>query len=149
MGGGNHVFYKSLGMAISYRFGMKDFLQKTESQQDFQAIKENNLFTGNTSITYSFSFVPSIVVAITHKMPIYFGAGITRKRIYREFSEKLSGNISWIEDKAGDKILPTFTVGTFIPIYRRLLLNVAYDYMPQTFFVGISIRSWESWDEFN
>lgn len=149
MGGGNHVFYKSIGMALSYRFGIKDLLQKTESQVDFPVIKQNNLFTGNTSTTYSFSVVPSIAIAITHKLPVYLGMGITRRRIYREFLEKGTGNVLWIEDKADDKILPTFTVGTFIPIYRRLLINVAYDYLPQTIFVGISIRSWESWDEFN
>ncbi|MFZ4799525.1 MAG: hypothetical protein ACOYMA_18660 [Bacteroidia bacterium] len=154
MVGGNHVFYKSIGMALSYRFGIKDFLAPGQfgtpgDVANFDSVNSNNLFTNKSNKTYAFAIVPSIAIAITHKIPLYIGMGITRERIYREYLEKPTGQKFWIEDKRFSKFLPTFTVGTFIPIYRRLLLNVAYDYLPQTFFVGISIRSWESWDEFN
>jgi hypothetical protein len=152
--GGNHVFYKSIGMAISYRFGIRDFLAPSQfgtpgDLQNFDSVRSNNLFTNNSNKTYAFVFVPSFVVALTHKMPLYFGVGIARERIYREYIEKGTGEKFWIEDKRDDKILPTFTIGTFIPIYRRLLLNVAYDHLPQSVFIGISIRSWDAWDEFN
>jgi len=154
MVGGNHVFYKSIGFALSYRFGIKDFMAPSQfgnpgKIQDFDFVKDNNLFTNNYQKTYSFSIVPSFVIALTHKLPLYIGAGITRERIYREYLEKGSGDKFWIEDKRDDKIVPTFTVGTFIPIYRRLLFNIAYDHLPQSVFIGISIRSWDSWDEFN
>ena len=154
MFGGNHVFYKSLGFALSYRFGIKDFMApgifgSPGDVQNFDSIKSNNLFTNNFQKTYSFSVVPSFVIALTHKIPLYVGVGITRQRVYREYIEKGNGDKFWIEDKRDDKIVPTFTVGTFIPIYRRLLFNIAYDHLPQSVFVGISIRSWDSWDEFN
>lgn len=152
--GGNHIFYKQIGMGISYRFGIKDFLAPGQfgtpgDLQNFDSVSSNNLFTKNFNKTYSFIFVPTFVVALTHKIPLYFGVGITRQRIYREYIEKGNGEKFWIEDKRDDKFLPTFTVGTFIPIYRRLLLNVAYDHLPQSVFIGISIRSWDAWDEFN
>lgn len=154
MFGGNHVFYKNLGFGLSYRFGIKDFLAPSifgfpGDLQNFDSINSNNLFTNNYQKTFAFSVVPSLVISITHKIPLYFGVGITRVRIYREYFEKGSGEKFWIEDIREDKILPTFTVGTFIPIYRRLLFNVAYDHLPQSFFIGISIRSWDAWDEFN
>ncbi len=154
MFGGNHVFYKSLGFALSYRFGIKDFMApgifgSPGDVQNFDSISANNLFTNNFQKTYSFSVVPSFVIALTHKIPLYVGVGITRQRVYREYIEKGNGDKFWTEDKRDDKIVPTFTVGTFIPIYRRLLFNVAYDHLPQSIFVGISIRSWDSWDEFN
>ncbi len=154
MFGGNHVFYKSLGFALSYRFGVKDFMApgifgSPGDLQNFDSISANNLFTNNFQKTYSFSVVPSFVIALTHKIPLYVGVGITRQRVYREYLEKGNGDKFWIEDKREDKIVPTFTVGTFIPIYRRLLFNIAYDHLPQSVFVGISIRSWDSWDEFN
>lgn len=154
MVGGNHVFYKSVGMALSYRFGIKDLLAPTQEGETgefdlFKNAKKKNLLTGKSVTAYSFSIVPSIAIAITHKIPLYIGMGITRKKVYKEYFAADTITKFWFVDDAETKILPTFTVGTFIPIYRRLLLNVAYDYLPQTFFVGISIRSWESWDEFN
>jgi len=152
--GGNHLFYKSLGFGLSYRFGIKDFLAPSQfgtpgNVEDFDSVIANNLFTNNANKTYAFSLVPTFVIALTHKIPLYIGVGIIRERIYREYLEKATGNKFWIEDKRNDKILPTFTLGAFIPIYRRLLLNIAYDHLPQSVFVGISIRSWDSWDEFN
>ncbi|MCF8429763.1 MAG: hypothetical protein K9G64_06480 [Bacteroidia bacterium] len=154
MFGGNHVFYKSIGMAISYRFGIKDLLAPTQDGETgelelFKNAKAKNLLTGKTSTAYSFAIIPSIAIAITHKIPLYIGMGITRKKVYKEYYAADTISKFWFVDDAETKILPTFTVGTFIPIYRRLLLNIAYDYLPQTVFVGISIRSWESWDEFN
>jgi hypothetical protein len=154
MVGGNHVFYKSIGMALSYRFGIKDLMAPTQDGVTgdydlFKNAKSKNLLTGKSSIAYSFAIVPSFAIAITHKIPLYIGAGITRKKVYKEYFGADSISKFWYVDDAETKILPTFTVGTFIPIYRRLLLNVAYDYLPQTLFIGISIRSWESWDEFN
>lgn len=154
MVGGNHIFHKNLGFALSYRFGIKDFLSPKEDgtpgkQEDFQTVVDKNLFTEKYSKTYSFFIVPSLAVAIRPKWPIYGGIGITRKRIYREYLEMGTGEKFWIEDKREDEILPTFTVGTFIPITGRLMLNVAYDHLPQSVFIGFAIRSWDSWNEFN
>lgn len=154
MVGGNHVFYKSLGFALSYRFGIKDLISPSldgnVGEVDlFKRAKSKNLLTGKASTAYAFSIIPSFAFSITHKIPAYVGIGITRKRIYKEYYAADSITKFWFIDDSETKILPTFTIGTFIPIYRRVLLNIAYDHLPQSVFIGISIRSWDSWDEFN
>ena len=87
MFGGNHVFYRSFGMALSYRFGIKDLLAPTQEGETgelelFKNAKAKNLLTGKTSTAYSFAIIPSFTIAITHKIPLYIGLGITRKKHY-------------------------------------------------------------------
>lgn len=151
--GGNHVFFKKVGFALSYRFGIRDFMEpikgKSGDQPFLDSIRANNLFTGEQSISYAYFVAPSLVVTLTPKIPLYIGMGITKKKVYKEYQEKFDPNKYWIEEKQDARLLPTFTIGTCIPIYGRLVLNLAYDNEPRTIFVGFTIRSWDSYDEIN
>jgi hypothetical protein len=149
--GGNHIFFKKAGFGISYRFGIKDFMEPVKGlpgdQKALEMIRDSNLFTGDQSISYAYFFVPSISIAITPKIPIYIGVGLTKKKVYKAYKEKFVDTKLWIEDKEDARTVPTFTIGTCIPIYGRFVMNFSYDHEPQALFVGFTIRAWDSYDE--
>ncbi len=149
--GGNHIYFKKVGFGISYRFGIKDFMEPVKGlpgdQKFLEIIRDSNLFTGQQSISYAYFFVPSISIAITPKIPIYLGVGLTKKKVYKEYKEKFVDIGLWVEDKEDARTVPTFTIGTCIPIYGRFVLNLAYDHEPQALFLGFTIRAWDSYDE--
>jgi hypothetical protein len=78
---------------------------------------------------------------ITKKIPIYLGAGIIRHREALEIiSFNTNGNSTeYILDPSRLRFKPNFTAGVYVPLFSRIVLNVAYDSKPGLLFVGLAI----------
>jgi hypothetical protein len=72
---------------------------------------------------------------------LYFGAGIIRHREALEIAAPffVPGKTEFIGDPERLRFKPTFTAGIFVPLFSRIVLNVAYDTRPNLFFVGLAI----------
>ncbi len=143
MVGGNHVSYRKVGFGLSWRFGINNYEKMKEGLSYIlyeNALRENWL-TGKFFNTYSYSVTANFVFHITKKIPLYFGAGAIRQRQFVEiqpFGNPAFPN-EWTINPNEVKFVPNFTAGVFIPLFSRLVLNVAYDHVPQMVFVGFSI----------
>jgi hypothetical protein len=145
MAGGNHVLYKKHGFGLSWRVGIGNIINKpgTAAEYPFDTAVVKGWLTGNTKPFFNYSTCLNYVLPITKKWPVYFGAGVTRKGLYAEsvetnpLGEKLDPVWHNVNRELGFKF--TFTAGTFIPITNRIILNIAYDHLPQTVFIGLAI----------
>ncbi len=143
MCGANHVSYRKFGFGISWRVGIQNLLINREgfSEIIFDTAKNNGWLTGNTKTSYSFGANMNFVFAITKKIPGYVGIGAVRQRVFSELQTPFAnpGETEWQIDPHNTKFVMNFGTGVFIPIANRVILNLAYDHKPQTFFVGIAI----------
>ncbi|MBC7382416.1 MAG: hypothetical protein H7296_05395 [Bacteroidia bacterium] len=147
MAGGNHISYRKYGFGLSWRFGIRNYevsksiFQDNELSLNYDTVQLQGWLTGSTNTTYSFSFTANFVFHLTKKIPLYIGAGVTRQRQYAEAQPPffVPGKTEWILNPNQIKFVPNFTAGIFIPLFSRIVLNIGYDYMPQTVFVGIAI----------
>ncbi|MFN4083822.1 MAG: hypothetical protein ACK4K9_09340 [Bacteroidia bacterium] len=145
MAGGNHVSYKKYGFGISWRVGVQNIISKPGKAADFpyDTALAKGWLTGKKQQYFSYSACFNFVLPITKKIPFYAGIGATRTGMYAESIEV---------NPLGDKKDPTWhlvqnevkfklniTAGTYIPITNRIALNIAYDHLPQTMFIGIAI----------
>ncbi len=143
MAGGNHVSYRKFGFGISWRLGIENFLHNKEtfSEVIFDTAASNNWLTGKTENYYSFGANFNFVFAITKKIPAYVGIGTVKRRQFAELQTPFTkpGETEWVMNTKENKFLLNFGAGVFIPIAGRLVLNLGYDHLPQTLFVGIAI----------
>lgn len=149
--GGNHIAFRKLGFCLSWRGGIKDLLEP-ERLSDIPydtLLKSSVLYQPTNSImrNYSFFFGMGMAVALTKKIPLYVNLGITRKRQYEQFRNLNDQSIHWAVNASKTEYKPSFTAGTFIPLFGRLVLNLSYDYEPQTLFVGLTIRAWDAYED--
>lgn len=143
MAGGNHISYRKIGFGLSWRFGIENFLynKKGYSGIDYDTASNNGWLTGKTKNYYSFGANFNVVFPITKKIPIYFGIGAVRQRQFAEMQTPVAvpGETEWQQNRNETKFKLNFGVGTFIPLGGNVVLNLSYDHLPQTFFVGIAI----------
>jgi len=147
MAGGNHVSYKKYGFGLSWRVGIKNIISKPGKEADFSydTALAKGWLTGKTQPYFSYSALLNFVYPITKKIPLYAGIGATRVGMYAESVEinpiGQKQDATWHLVPAEVKFKLNFTVGTYLPLSNRVALNIAYDYLPQTVFVGIAINS--------
>lgn len=141
--GGNHVSFRKMGFGLSWRAGAK-FIDETYSKSgDVAYTNISNdpsspyRFTGNKSLSYAYTIMPGFTFAVTKKIPIFLGAGIIRQRQLEEYGG-LSGK-GWSMNPNETKFNFNFTAQTFIPLGNTVVLNVGYDHLPQSIFIGIAI----------
>ncbi|MCF8253733.1 MAG: outer membrane beta-barrel protein [Bacteroidia bacterium] len=143
MVGGNHISYRKFGFGVSWRVGINNILILRDglSFTNYDTAVKNNWQTGNTKKAYSFGVGLNMVVPITKKIPLYFGIGTVRERIFSELQTpyKNPGETEWVINTDETKFKLNFGGGVFIPLTNRIILNLGYDHLPQTFFVGIGI----------
>lgn len=142
--GGNHISYRKIGFGVSWRLGIQNILLNKQgfSFMDYDTARANSWLTGNSKKTYSFGANFNVVIPITKKIPFYIGAGVVRQRQFAEVQTPFSTNgPEWILNTTETKFKFNFSGGVFIPIVNRLVLNIAYDYLPQTLFIGFAISS--------
>jgi hypothetical protein len=143
MAGGNHVSYRKYGFGISWRVGVKSILDTREklfSSVTFENASNNKWFTGEVSRNYVYNGCLNFVLPITKKIPFYVGAGVTRIRQFDAIHPLGDPTATeWIVNEDETKFDLNLTAGVFVPISGRFLLNVGYDHLPQTVFVGICI----------
>ncbi len=142
--GGNHISYRKIGFGVSWRLGLQNMLlnQQGFSMLDYDTARTNAWLTGKSKKTYSFGANFNVVIPITKKIPFYIGAGVVRQRQFNEALTPYSTNgPEWILNTTETKFKFNFSGGVFIPIVNRLVLNIAYDYLPQTLFIGFAISS--------
>lgn len=143
MAGGNHVSYRKFGFGIGWRFGITNLeMKKLESNAiPFDTAVAYGILTGKNKSAYAYGATFNFVYPITPKIPIYLGLGVVR---YREIAEvqppfNNPGETIYITDIYKTKFKPNFQVGVFLPLFDEVVLNLAYDYLPGTVFVGIAI----------
>jgi hypothetical protein len=54
-------------------------------------------------------------------------------------SVQTPGETEFALDPVRLRFKPTFTAGVFLPLFSRIVLNVAYDTRPNLIFVGLAI----------
>lgn len=144
--GGVTTVYKKFGTFIGYNVGIQNFLMPTngtrgEYKYD-NVVKNGWPLTGKTEESVAFIFTGGLSVAVTRRMPVYFGAGVTR---YRQFFEYLDPNDNnqpkWNVNDNETRLELTYTGGVFIPLFHRVAINIAYNSNPQTVFTGLVIYS--------
>ena len=143
MAGGNHVSYRKFGFGLSWRVGINNILKNKEgaSEISYDTAFNNGWLTGKTENYYSFGANLNFVIPITKKIPIYFGIGAVRQRQFSELQTPFAapGETDWQLNAHKTKFKFNFGAGTFIPIGGNVVLNLSYDYLPKTLFVGIAI----------
>ena len=143
MFGGNHISYKKFGFGISWRLGIENMIYTREgySKIFYNTAANNGWLTGKTKNYYSFGGSFNTVIPVTKKIPMYFGLGVVRQRQFAELQTPFTkpGETEWVMNTKETKFLLNFGAGVFIPIAGRLVLNLGYDHLPQTIFVGIAI----------
>lgn len=141
MVGGNHVYYRRFGYGLSWRLGIRNMQESINPYNTiaFDTAAKNNWLTGKKNTTYSYSMNVNFVMHITKKIPLYLGLGVTRQKQSVEILPFTTGVVEWTVNPNEVKFIPNFTAGVMIPIYQRLILNLGYDHMPQSVFVGLTI----------
>lgn len=143
MVGGNHVSFRKFGAGLSWRLGVNNMQINKEgfSEINIDTAKNNGWLTGKSKLTYSYGANLNFVFAITKKIPGYFGIGAIRQRGFLELQTPFAnpGETEWQLDPDKTKFVFNFGAGVFIPLASRVVLNLSYDHMPQTVFVGIAI----------
>lgn len=144
MFGGNHISYRKFGFGISWRAGIRNYMINKEGFGDvnIDTAIANGWLTGNFKSSYSYSGCLNFVIPITKKIPLYLGAGAVRHRIISEVSAPYfaPGQTEWLLNTEKTQFEFTFNAGVFIPVYNRFVLNIGYDHLPQTFFLGFTIQ---------
>jgi hypothetical protein len=143
--GGTSTVYKKFGTFINYKVGIQNFLLPTQGERG-QFTYENastngSIITGRTENSVAFSVGGGLTIAITKRMPLYFGAGAVRSRTFFEYVDITDNKPKWNMDERSGKIELNYTAGIFIPLWGRLVLNLAYDHKPQCVFLGLAISS--------
>jgi hypothetical protein len=142
--GGNHIAFRKTGFGISWRVNFTDVSEgfkgqnheisiENAYQNNWQTGKQKEIYLGNINLNYA--------IAISKKIPFYFGVGVANRIILSEFQPPILGQNEkiWIEEKSYQNIKLNVGCGIFVPLYNSVILNVGYDYRPQTLFVGIAI----------
>jgi hypothetical protein len=143
LAGGNHVSYRKIGFGLSWRVGIKNFQmnQVGFGSIPYDTAKSKGYLTGQSKSAYSFGANLNFVIPITKKIPLYIGAGVIRHRVAAEVQPPWTnpGETVYVINTKETVFKPNFTVGVFVPLFSRVVLNLAYDYLPGTVFVGIAI----------
>lgn len=141
--GFNTLSYRRLGWGVSGKLGIQNILMNRDgySTITLENAKNNGWLTGKTKSAYGFSIGLNLGVALTKKIPIYGGLGIIR---YREAVEVASpafnpGETEYILNLDKIRFKPTFSAGAYVPLFSRVVLNIAYDTRPGLLFVGLAI----------
>lgn len=137
--GGNHVSFRKMGFGLSWRAGAKFIDESYNKSGDviYDNAKSNNWLTGKKSLSYAYTVMPGFAFAVTKKIPLFLGAGIIRQRQIEEY-DGIPGK-GWSMNPDETKFNFNFTAQTFIPLGNFLVINVGYDHLPQSVFVGIAI----------
>ncbi len=151
MAGGNHVNYRRHGFGISWRVGVQailDIKKMNLSEIAFDNAQKNAWLSGNKATQYVYSVNFNYVKSITKKIPFYAGLGMTRIRKLDEVNAYGDPTAkAWIVNDKETGFALNFGAGIFLPITSRLILNVGYDNLPQTVFIGICIASPYNWED--
>jgi hypothetical protein len=143
MFGGNHISFRKIGFGVSWRVGARSIIETREKNFStvlFENAIKNKWFTGEVSTNYVYNACFNFVLPITKKIPVYFSAGVTRIRQFDAIHPLGDPNITeWIVNENETKFDLNLNAGVFVPISGRFVLNVGYDHLPQTVFVGICI----------
>ncbi len=141
--GGTTAVYKKFGTFIGYNVGIQNFLMPTQGERGtfaYNHVVENGwTLTGRTEQSTAFMFNGGLTIAVTRKMPIYVGAGVTRYREFFEYVDPTDSKPKWNVNENRTRQEINYVAGTFIPLFSRLVLNVGYNHNPQCVFVGLSI----------
>lgn len=141
--GGTTTVYKKFGTFIGYNVGIQNFLMPTQGERGqfaYKNVVENGwTLTGRTEQSAAFMFNGGLSVAITRKMPIYVGVGVTRYREFFEYIDPMDNLPKWNVNETRTRQEINYVAGTFIPLFSRLVLNVGYNHNPQCVFVGLCI----------
>jgi hypothetical protein len=141
--GGTSSVYKKFGTFISYNMGIQNFMMPTQGEKgefSFDNVVKNGwTITGNTEQSVAFMFNGGLAVALTRKIPLYFGAGITRYREFFEYLDPIDNKTKWNVNDSRTRIEINYSAGAFLPLFSRLVLNVGYNHNPQCVFVGLAI----------
>lgn len=149
--GGNHISYRKFGFGLSWRVGLQSILETREknfSSVLYENAQKNGWFTGEVSKNYVYNGCLNFVIPITKKIPFYAGAGFTRIRQFDAIHPLGDPTVTeWIVNENETKFDLNFNAGVFVPLTSRVILNVGYDHLPQTVFVGICIASPYVWED--
>ncbi len=141
--GGTTAVYKKFGTFIGYNVGIQNFMMPTQGERGdftYKNVVENGwTVTGRTEQSTAFMFNGGLSIAVTRKMPVYFGAGVTRKREFFEYIDPMDGKPKWNVNESRTRQEINYVAGAFIPLFGRLVLNAGYNHNPQTVFVGLCI----------
>lgn len=151
MFGGNHTTYRKFGVGLSWRVGIKNIQMNRDGYGTvtYENAKNENWLTGKEKSAYSFGGCLTFIVPITKKWPIYIGAGAIRYRVASEVLPSFSnpGDEYYVINTEKTEFKPNFTAGTMIPLGQRVVINLGYDYLPGTVFVGLAISAWDNYED--
>jgi hypothetical protein len=143
--GGNTMVYRKFGVFIGYNVGIQNFLMPTKGERGefkYENVAKNGwTITGNTEQSTAFIFNGGLTVALARRLPLYFGAGVTRYREFFEYIDPTDNKPKWNVNDGRTRMELNYTAGLFIPLFGRLVMNVGYNHNPQTVFVGLAISS--------
>lgn len=149
--GGTTTVYKKFGTFVSYKVGIQNFMMPTKGERgeySYDNVQKNNwTITGNTEQSAAFSFCGGLAVAITRKIPFYFGAGVTRYRQFFEYIDPADNKPRWNVNEHKTRLELNYTAGIFVPLFGRLILNAGYDHNPRSIFVGLAIRGLYTYED--
>ena len=149
--GGTTTTYKKFGAFISYKVGVQNLLMPTDGTKGdflYDKVKENGwTITGNTEQSVTVSFCGGLTVALAKKVPLYFGAGMTRYREFFEYIDPTDNKPKWNVNPNRTRIEPNFCAGIFVPLFGRVIMNVGYEHNPQVIFVGLGIRALDTFED--
>jgi hypothetical protein len=142
--GGTTTVYKKFGTFISYKMGIQNILMPNNGERG-QAFHENVVkngwtITGNTEQSVTFTACGGLAVALGKRVPLYFGAGVTRFREFFEYIDPTDSKPKWNVNPNRTRIEPNYCAGIFVPLFGRVIMNVGYEHNPQVVFVGLGIR---------
>lgn len=137
--------YRKFGTFIGYNVGIQNFLMPTNGTKGefkYDEVEKNGwVITGNTEQSTSFIFNGGLTVALARRIPLYFGAGVTKYREFFEYIDPTDNKPKWNVNDNRTRLEVNYTAGIFLPLFSRLTLNLGYNHNPQTVFVGLSISS--------
>lgn len=144
--GGTHVAYRKRGFGLSWRIMptlVFEGITRDEINLTIENAYLNNWQTGKRKEYYLYNVNLNYVIPITKKIPFYVGLGTAYKMVLSEFQPDYNepGNTVWLGERLNKKLYLNVGCGIFIPVYNRLILNVGYDYRPQSVFVGVAISN--------
>jgi hypothetical protein len=149
--GGTTTVYKKFGTFISYKVGVQNFLMPTKGDRgefSYTNVEKNGwTITGNTEQSTAFTFCGGMAVAVTRRIPLYFGAGVTRYREFFEYIDPVDNKPKWNVNENRTRLELNYTAGIFVPLFSRVILNVSYDHNPQMVFVGLGIRGLYTYED--
>ncbi|MFI5221008.1 MAG: hypothetical protein ACHQK8_01695 [Bacteroidia bacterium] len=148
--GGTSIAYKRWGFCLSYKLGVKNFFMPDGPRGEFTY---DNVILNNSDPTKKKWEITSniqhatvgmlgggLTIPITKKIPIYFGPGVTFRREFFQYRDPSDSTFKWNDNPGKSGFQMNYLGGIFIPIIGRLVLNVEYNYNPQSIYVGLVIR---------